>query len=409
MTDPLHRDPPVDFHTRFRAALMLSAFIVFLVAPGFLQGSGDFDQFFIAARRLAMRQNPYVPFLFTKAYPFGFPYPPMAIYWILPLSKFVLPTAVHVWDLICLVAYAVLIYWWIDIIWRRAPTFEMYARIFVAASIAPCSMAFFAHNENILILFFGTAAYRLALKGRYPLLAGIFSGLFMTKPHLTFMPTLELLSEIKRKRRFVVGFFFILIVSILPFLNTYRPLQDLRQMRQSAVDYSTKAYFSDEQNAMSGLYRLSWLRWQHPEIHNETEAPGLLGAPSIIAQHTKVKAVGLLICIGIWMYWRRRQSGGPSLFIAALTLNVLGAFYSHSYDSLFILPLVMTTLYHASQRFHLSNIAGVLLLLNTLILCTPLWTPNPHELNWSFFGFYSLIYASGCFVYEIVFPTPSRG
>jgi len=363
---------------QWRALIILAGIIILLLKTAYMSGTGDWLPFYIAARRFRLGLNPYNAWVLPKGYSFGFPYPPLGLFLLVGPSFFPFITGMWIWDLMCLELYVVTVFLWFKMIWGRAPSLREFS-LTLAASCAPFTfIAFAAHHLILPVLFFITAAFYVLAYRKNDFFGGLLTGAMFLKPHMVVLPALMLFQKARSKTLFLAGGLILVLGTLAPFMNLYRPVKDLTAMMSRHE--VTRTFFKDEQGLGAlflqntfyrGLARQDTLR----------SASGFYAAGSQAVHHYSVEKFSLTLASWfLWTLFLRRQSvvRPPDLYIAAITVGLLTAVYSHIYDSVLALPFVLQTVHRLNRIYDLSTIAcyGIIFHLASLYALSVWYAPN---------------------------------
>jgi len=329
-----------EVHARLRALLLLTSIIVLLISIGF-RYTGDFESFYIAGTQFLKGLNPYNPELYHTYRSFGMSSLPPAI--VLTCLPCLLPlhAAIPVWDIFCLLLWTASIYLWAELLWSRPIEMPMFARLCAVCLLAPLCWAFQTHQVTVAVFFFASLACWAAKRVR-PGWAGIAVGLMLMKPHLTFLLAAALFLKTNRKSLFIIGVAAGLLLPYIPFMNTVRPVSDLRTWARTLSHQQTEVFYLDDQGLVSRM--ASFFPVVARRDAKASNGPGILIPISRGRFLAHIKTAFWIFGCSLWGWWgwsKYRHLSGSALYAGALAWGLLISPYSHFYDGVLLTPLVL--------------------------------------------------------------------
>jgi hypothetical protein len=377
-----------DAHAQLRARILLACLLVLLLVVGF-QRPGDFESFYIAGGQLLKRLNPYTPELYKSYGSFGMSSLPPAI--VLTCLTCLLPlnAALAIWDILCLFLWTASLYLWADLFWGRPTRWSEYARLCTVGFLAPLCWAFATHQVIVPVFFFATLACWAAQRD-HPAAVGFASGLMLMKPHLTVLLALFLLLRSQRKLLFVVCLTAGAAILYAPFMNTVRPISDLRSWRQTIQRQQSEVFYLDEQGLSGRL--ASFVPLVSKADAKASSGPGILIPPSKGRVLSRLKMLFWVFGVGLWAWWiqaRGSHVSEISLYALTLTWSLLISPYSHFYDGVMLTPLVFIGFVPRNDNVTFLTICGF----NLAFVVLAGLANRYHFYMWSMMGWDSVAYA----------------
>ena len=314
----------------------------------------------------------------------GLPTPPGAIFLTLIPSLLPYGFACLAWSVICLVMLMVTVYWWAGLLLKDEPTLPQLASFTIIAAIAPVIWSFWCHQLTIPTLFFATLAIQ-QWAGRNSLKSGLAAGLMLIKPHLTLFLAIWLLLRAPRKLLFLAGLLITLGLPFLPFYTGYRPASDLKDLARSIKLHSVQLFCQDDQNLVANAYwssltpkvRHEWLSYNHTGRINFTVPI------DVIRPLNQIKMTVLTLALCVWtVYLLRAKESSPTVAAVGLGLGVLAGPYSHLYDGVVVMPLIMAGVYRCGGIERLYDWACLMFFANAALASLPLMDFTSNVIPW---------------------------
>jgi hypothetical protein len=380
-------------HARRRAILLLICIIVLLMSIGFRR-PGDFESFYIAGGQLLKRLNPYDPMLYKSYGSFGMSSLPPAI--VLTCLPCLLPlyTAIPIWDIFCLLLWSATLYLWAELLWGEAVDFPLFARLCAVSLMAPLCWAFGTHQVIVPVLFFATwACWSMRRdKSRW---AGFATGLMLMKPHLTILLAVVLFIKSKRKTLFLSALAAGLILPYVPFMNTVRPITDLRAWHQTIERQQSEVFYLDEQG-MAGRVASFFPLVSHADA-KASSGPGILIPQSKGHLLSCFKTAFWIIGCGLWALWCKsnyKRLNDLSLYAWSLAWGLLISPYSHFYDGAILTPLIILSIPNTSQFRQKSDPLLVPFSFNFIVILLVVLANRYSFYMWPLMGWTSFAYCT---------------
>jgi len=344
-----------------RALVLYASLLFLLLVMGHVFVDGDFKVFYTANRQLFHRLNPYNPQLYSDGYPFGLPNSPLAFLIAAPASFFRLSLAIPIWDVLSLMLWAASVYLWMMMLWRPPVRFEDVARVSAACAIPPLYWAFASHQMIFQVLLCATIACWITQRKGSAFWAGVAAGGMLMKPHLVALLALALFAKSNRKFLFSLGMAIALLLPFIPFMHTLRPPSDLLDWSHTLHQFRSQVFYADEQGL--GARAISTVRatLAGHDILRTGIAPGVLIPASTGNKLFRGKVMLWLLGAAAWSFWGYKNQERSTEEYLAITLgwSLLLSVYSHLYDALLLVPLVLVALREASKKWPLSDVFGI--------------------------------------------------
>jgi len=380
-------------HARRRAVLLLICIVVLFMAIGFRR-LGDFESFYIAGGQFLKRLNPYDPQLYKTYGSFGMSSLPPAI--VLTCLPCLLPlyAAIPMWDIICLLLWSASLYLWAELLWGEAVDLPLFSRLCAASLMAPLCWAFGTHQVIVPVLFFATLAC-WSMRRNNSGWAGFATGLMLMKPHLTILLAGVLLLKSKRRILFIATLAAGLILLYLPFMNTIRPISDLRAWRQTIQRQQSEVFYLDEQG-IAGRFASIFPLVSHADA-KASSGPGILIPQSKGRLLSRFKTVFWIIGCGLWALWgasRYKRMNDLSLYATALAWSLLISPYSHFYDGVMLIPLIIMCIPKTDRFQQLSKPLLVPFTFNLFVIILVVLANRYSFYMWPLMGWTSVAYCA---------------
>jgi len=338
---------------------------------------GDFEIFVRACTLFLHRQNPY-DLTTYQGTPFflGFTYPPTALFLTLWACCLSTPAAYWAWTVASLLAFSVLVYMWGDLIWQRPMTLPFYTTLFILSLIPPVIWNIAFHQLTLVTLLLATAGLWFMVKKEFSFIPGIFAGLMLVKPHLTILCAAILFIRSPSMKLFACGFLVGLLLPIAPFLVGYRPSSDLADFARILSNHGSRLYMRDDQNIISNFYRNIFLPFRDSGsmLKDSFSKPcSVLVSKEKIRPLIELKVIFyILTAAGYFKFAQKHEKSLPFLTAIALAIGVLGGPYSHLYDAVLLIPLLLYAMASVFDVKHLNSLACYSLILNSFL---SIWIP----------------------------------
>ena len=234
-------------------------------------------------------------------------------------------------------------------------------------------------------------------------MSGALIGVSLLKPHLVI--PLILLLDYKAPRRwlFRLGIAAALLLSFAPFLSGYRPITDLRDMTAVMKKHAVSLYSRDEQGFLFRVMDTAASPAFKTEINSYdiSKRSNFLVPPALLYRLNGAKLLFFATTLALWFVVLRltKQAAFSTLAAVSLTLGVLASIYSHLYDGLLLIPLLLIAVHNASQKVALSTLMGWGFFINMALAFGLMFDRHLERIHWTRTGWTSLIYlAIICFL-----------
>jgi len=357
---------------------------------------GDYTLFYQATHLFQQRFNPYSLAAFPHSY--GFAYPPIAllIMWIPSLIPW--GFSLIFWSLCCYFMLTWSVYAWFDLLTGSTPDFEEFVWCFLLACIAPVFWSFWLHQLTMPVFFFATLSLWLIKRKNAVFLAGMAGGLLLLKPHLSLPFLALLMMRTPRKGGFLAGFLLITVLSIAPFLSGYRPFTDLRDWKNAIERHSMLLHNRDDQAIPIKIYQALRFSAQDKLLlikYNVRDNPNFMGNLPLIRKENNFKKYSFAMLLGAWIAWLfgMRKKLDANVCALALTIGVLISSYSHFYDGILLIPLMLWAGFRLAHSWGLANVAAAAMFASFFLTLAIPFNANPNTpIYWERTAYASCLY-----------------
>jgi hypothetical protein len=375
----------------WQALIRLISVIVILMKMAVCTPPMDFFQFYNADKLFFHHQNPYEQPLT------GFPYFPWAFLITSFFSFFNTETACLLWSLFSLLLFMASIYLLAQIIFEKECSFILFPKIALAAMLAPCLWSFTYHNLTMVLLFFIALTVNLIKKHRDSFWIGATSSFLLLKPQLTLITLILFFFQAPNRRRFIAGVTAFFAIQFTPFIMGYRPIADLKVMYRNAQYWGTQTYFAEEQSLAAELMRYK----TKPAASLSPNTAKLDIMPLFNTIKFAVYIGSILAALGL--FGRRQQIAILPATSLTLLAGLLLSPYSHLYDGVMLVPLMLLTVHELSKGKDPRGICVLFLLVNAVLYYVLPLPGIGNLIHWGRVGACSIIYSlifAGMWVYS---------
>jgi len=383
----------------FRYLLMLAGVVLYL----FLNAQaidGDFNLFYQSSRLFAHGLNPYG----LAGHPEnpnigGFTYPPIALFVVWLPSLLPLGFALIAWTLLCLLMLTASLYLWMDLFLGETPDLPEYALALVLTATAPTAWSFWLHQLTMPVLFAATLATWLWVRRRHAFGSGLAAGLMLLKPHLTLLALALFALRIPERKKFLLGFLIVALLPWVPFLTSAKRLGYLRDLKTSVMHHTNHLYSRDDQSIPAQFYKAVVLT---PDEHaflkrdNVRYAANFMSELPFVRRMNAFKSKAFAAVFAVWTLWilLKKRIHWPTDVALALAVTLLFTSYSHLYDGLMLMPLVLLVGIELAGLYGLALISCIAFFLNLALTFAIPFNPTMNtDIYWERTSYTALGYA----------------
>jgi hypothetical protein len=384
------------FEPRYLFMLAAMVFFFFLNAQAI---DGDFPIFYQSSRLFLLGLDPYGVAGHPENNIGGFTYPPLAIFVTLIPALVPLGFALLLWTFLSVLMLAITLYLWMDLLLDGPPEFPDFALSFVMIGIAPVIWSFWLHQLTMPVLLATTVATWLIVRKKNSFGSGLVSGLMLLKPHLTLLALALLTFRAPNKGKFFSGFLIMALLPWLSFLNGHHARTQFHEFEASVLLHNKNLYSRDEQGIPAALYKNLFLSSEEKRFlkkANVRRSANFMSALPFVEKlnHFKTLAfAGVFLAWTVWMILKTKIQW-PLDMALALAIAVLFSSYSHLYDGMMLIPIVLIIGVGAARDVGLSLVACVAFFINFVFTFTIPFNLNLNtDIFWERTSHISLIYA----------------
>lgn len=383
-------------HLRYLFMLAGIVLFIFLNAQAI---DGDFNVFYQASRLFTQGFNPYSLAGHPENHNIGgFTYPPVALFVVWMPSLLPYGFALIAWTLLCLLMFTVSLYLWMDLLLDGKPDLAEYALALVASVTAPVAWSFWLHQLTMPVLFAVTLATWFWVRKRNAFASGLAAGLLLLKPHLTLLTLALFALRMPERRRFWMGFLIAAILPWLPFLTNAKRFHDLRDLKTSLIHHSTHLFSRDDQSIPAHLYRALFLTPQEQTFlksENVHRSANFMSELPFVRRMNAFKSKAFAGALMLWTLWifLRKRVNWPIDVAVSLAVTLLVTSYSHLYDGLMLMPVLLATTIALAEHYELALVSCILFFSNLLLTFAVPFDPTPAtDIYWERTGYITIAY-----------------